>query len=243
MSLDLQKSKQVVLDLTKAVGLGEQKARVVLAIDYSGSMSHLYNNGVVQSIVERLVPVAMAFDDDQAMEVYRFDHNYRRIDTAATPSNYKGYVDKYVDTSSMGGTEYTPVMKAIAEASEGSTKKNFISKLFGGKTISDSQPAEYPTYVIFITDGDCADPNAALKYIKEVSNKPIFWQFVGIGPASFRTLQQLDTVSGRVVDNANFFSIRNTSDLQSMSDEDLYKKYLVEFPGWIKEVKQMNMIK
>lgn len=243
MSLDLQKSKQVVLDITKAVGLGEQKARIVLAIDYSGSMNHLYNSGVVQSVVERLIPVAMAFDDDQAMEVYRFDHTCKKISTDVTPNNYVGYVDKHVNTGSMGGTEYAPVMEEIIKGATGSGGRSILSKLFGGKTVSDSQPADYPTYVIFVTDGDCSDPGKALRVIKECSNKPIFWQFVGIGPASFNTLQQLDTVSGRVVDNANFFSIRNTSDLRSMSDEDLYKKYLVEFPGWVKEVKQMNMIK
>lgn len=242
--LDLQKSKQVVLNLTKELGLGDQKAQVVLAIDYSGSMGHLYHNGTVQKIVERLVPIAMAFDDNEAMEVYRFDHNYRRMTTDVTPTNYKDYVDKHIFKGGMGGTEYAPVMKAIiSEATSGGVSKSILSKLFGGKTVSDKQPAEYPTYVIFITDGDCSDKAKALQTIKECSNLPIFWQFVGIGHASFRTLEQLDTVSGRVLDNANFFSIRNTQDLATMSDEDLYQKYLVEFPGWVKEAKQMNMVK
>lgn len=241
--LDLQKSKQVVLNLTKELGLGDQKAQVVLAIDYSGSMDHLYHNGTVQKIVERLVPIAMAFDDNEAMEVYRFDHTCKKISTDVTPNNYVGYVDKHVNTGSMGGTKYAPVMEEIIKGATGSGGRSMLSRLFGGKTVSDSQPAEYPTYVIFVTDGDCSDTGKALRVIKECSNKPIFWQFIGIGHASFRTLEQLDTVSGRVLDNANFFSIRNTQDLATMSDEDLYQKYLVEFPGWVKEAKQMNMIK
>lgn len=241
--LDLQKSKQVVLNLTKELGLGDQKAQVVLAIDYSVSMDHLYHNGTVQKIVERLVPIAMAFDDNEAMEVYRFDHTCKKISTDITPNNYVGYVDKHVNTGSMGGTEYAPAMEEIIKGATGSGGRSILSRLFGGKTVSDSQPAEYPTYVIFVTDGDCSDTGEALRVIKECSNKPIFWQFIGINHASFRTLEQLDTVSGRVLDNANFFSIRNTQDLATMSDEDLYQKYLVEFPGWVKEAKQMNMIK
>ena len=37
---------------------------------------------------------------------------------------------------------------------------------------------------------------------------------------------------GRVVDNANFFSL---DDVDKISDEELYNKLLNEFPMWLKE--------
>lgn len=241
--LNLEKSKQVVLDLTKTLGIGDQKAQVVLAIDYSGSMMNLYHDGTVQRIVERIIPIAMAFDDNEAVEVYRFDHNSKRITTEVTPRNYKGFVDKYVNTGSMGGTNYTPVMEDITKDFTKSGGGSFIKKLFGSKTMTDTQAAELPVYVIFVTDGDCSDVRESLNYIKEISNKEIFWQFVGVGYSTFRTLEQLDTVSGRVVDNANFFQIRDSSELLSMTDEQLYGKLLHEFPDWLKQAKQLNIIK
>ena len=241
--LNLDKSKQVVLDLTKSLGIGNQKAQVVLAIDYSGSMNHLYHNGTVQRIVERIIPIAMAFDDNEAIEVYRFDHGSKKIGTDVTPHNYEGYVDKYVNTGSMGGTNYTPVMEAITKDFTKSKGGSFIKKLFGSKTMSDAQAAELPVYVIFITDGDCSDANETLRYVKEISNREIFWQFVGVGYSSFRTLEQLDTVGGRVVDNANFFQISDSKKLLSMTDEQLYGKLLHEFPDWLRQAKQLDIIK
>jgi hypothetical protein len=69
---------------------------------------------------------------------------------------------------------------------------------------------------------------------------PIFWQFIGIGNGrreSFPFLNELDTMSGREVDNANFFPANST-----MSNDDLYENILVEFPSWLKEVKSKGIL-
>ena len=34
-------------------------------MDYSGSMSTLYRDGIVQELVERLFPLALEFDDNE----------------------------------------------------------------------------------------------------------------------------------------------------------------------------------
>ena len=118
----------------------------------------------------------------------------------------------------MGGTRYSPVM---------------------GDIIKKHSKTKVPTFVIFITDGDCSDRLESEELIKKASDKSIFWQFVGIGGASFRFLQSLDDMSGRVVDNADFFSVDSISKL---TDEQLYNKLLGEFPGWLKEAKNKNII-
>jgi len=71
------------------------------------------------------------------------------------------------------------------------------------------------------------------------SNKPIFWQFVGIGRANYGILKKLDTLSNRVVDNANFIELDN---INSITDEKLYDMLLNELPKWLEEVKQVGII-
>lgn len=53
-------------------------------------------------------------------------------------------------------------------------------------------------------------------------------------------MQQLDTMEGRVVDNANFIHIENIS---TISDETLYNQLLNEFPQWLKAAKDKGIIR
>lgn len=74
--LDLR--KQLVLDLKKEKGI-DGKAQVVVAMDYSGSMSQLYRNGAVQLLVERLFPLALGFDDNGTLDFYLFDGGCKEL--------------------------------------------------------------------------------------------------------------------------------------------------------------------
>ena len=244
MKVNLEKAKKVVLNLIKETPVENVKARVVVAVDYSGSMSPLYSNGTVQTVLERILPIAMTFDDNSSLEVYKFDHRSKPIGTEITPSNYEGFVNKYMHNGDMGGTEYTPVMEDIVKrgpAAKSGGAYGFIKSLFTKKTVEDKPVI--PTYVIFLTDGDCSDKEETIRYIRQTSDQPIFWQFVGIGSSQFRTLEQLDTMQGRVIDNANFFAIRNTKDLVDLTDRALMSKLLAEFPSWYKEAKEKEIIK
>lgn len=243
MKVNLEKAKKVVLNLIKETPVENVKARVVVAVDYSGSMSPLYYNGTVQTVLERILPIAMTFDDNSSLEVYKFDHRSTPIDTEVTPSNYEGFVDKYVAKGDMGYTNYTPVMEDIVKqgpAAKSDGVYGFIKSLFTKKTVEDKPVI--PTYVIFLTDGDCSDKEETIRYIRQTSDQPIFWQFVGIGSSQFRTLELLDTMQGRVIDNANFFAIRDTRDLVNMTDEVLLGKLLAEFPSWYKEAKEKSIV-
>ena len=244
MKVNLEKAKKVVLNLIKETPVENVKARVVVAVDYSGSMSPLYSNGTVQTVLERILPIAMTFDDNSSLEVYKFDHRSIPIDTEITPSNYEGFVNKYIHNGDMGGTEYTPVMEDIVKrvpAAKSGGAYGFIKSLFTKKVVEDKPVI--PTYVIFLTDSDCSDKEETIRYIRQTSDQPVFWQFVGIGSSQFRTLELLDTMQGRVIDNANFFAIRDTRDLVNMTDEVLLGKLLAEFPSWYKEAKEKNIVK
>lgn len=112
MSLDLK--KQQVLDLKKKKGIDGQLAQVVFCVDYSGSMDWLYENGFVQRVLERLFPVAMAFDDNQNMDFILFQNDFH-VCPSVTVQNLQNYVNKIAlkQGYDMGGTSYAPALREV----------------------------------------------------------------------------------------------------------------------------------
>jgi len=241
--------KQIVLNLAKSNGIENQKAQVVLCIDRSGSMQSLYNNGTVQKIIDRVVPIAMQFDDNQAFEMYVFDDNVIKHPNEVTLSNYSNVVNKEMSHYRWGGTNYAPPIKQIlkdyvgVEVKQQTQDVGFFKKLFGTpkqeSVLNTTKTLQTPVYVIFITDGENFDKEEARQAIIESSKYGIFYQFVGIGNEQFRFLNELDTLSGRFIDNANFFKVSNPN---TITDEELYSLLLAEFPSWIGLAKQNNLI-
>lgn len=237
MSINLEKinlRKEQVINLKKESGIGRAQAQVVLAIDYSGSMSTLYRDGTVQDTVERILSFGLAFDDNGEVDVYRFDDNYKQMKEPVTLNNLDGYVNNQINTGSMGGTAYAPVLNAIKSDFKAPKSGGFLG--MGGT----EGPMTHPVYVIFVTDGDTFDRSETESVIREMSEKGYFIQFIGIGRSSFDFLDKLDNLSGRKVDNANFFKV---TDIKSMSDEDLYKGLMSEYPQWYKQVKELGLIR
>lgn len=252
--LNLEKlnlSKQVVLDLTKKTGIEGQKSRVVLCIDYSGSMSNLYSRGFVQQVVERIIPIAMAFDNDQSIEVYGFHHGVQKLKDL-TLSNLQGYVENEImKKMSYGSTNYSPALRMVLSGYNQDTS-NFVNATvqksgflgLGKKTVDVSTAIE-PTYVLFVTDGENSDKPETKDLITKMSANGIFLQFVGLQTRfsdEFKFLTTIDTMANRVVDNANLLKISDTN-MVNMTDSDLYGKLLNEYPQWVKEAKAKNIIK
>lgn len=200
-------------------------ARVALVLDYSGSMSELYLSGAIQELVQRLLPVGIRFDDNSAIDIFLFHSGCygHKFIGEVTPDEFEGYVDREIYSQySMGGTSYAPVMR------------NIINKY----TSEEGEPA----YVMFVTDGECMDRNETLELIKDASAYGIFWQFIGISDSGYNdmaTLKKLDTMTDRVVDNANFY---NVGEIQKMSDESLFDILMTEFPQWYAEALEKGII-
>jgi von Willebrand factor type A domain. len=217
--LNLRKEKINLLCLEKKP-LNNLISRVGVVFDFSWSMDDLYKNGTVQSVLERLFPLALQFDDNGEMEAWIFDNNFYRL-PSITMENFYNYVkDNILHKYMMGGTEYSPVLKDIY-------KKYMLE-----------DPEKLPNYIIFITDGENQDRGETTRVITKMSKYPIFIQFVGIGNCSFNYLKCLDEMKGRYVDNANFFEV---NDINDINDDELYNKLLSEYPVWLeyKEVKKM----
>lgn len=214
--------KELVAKTAEQQNIRNGAARVVFALDHSGSMRNMYKNGAVQALLERIFPVAMHFDDNAEMEFYWFDNTYKEL----APVNYDsidGYVQREILSKNdhFGGTCFAPVMRKIYE--------RYAMK----------DPSTIPTLVIFITDGSNSDKTDTKKVLTDASKHNIFWKYVGIGSEQFPFLERLDELKGRFIDNANFITI---DDITTIKDETLYKLLLEEYGDWLSLCRTHGMI-
>jgi len=221
--------KRKVAETVESLGLEGQRAQVALALDISASMMDLFNRGVVQQVVERVLALSVKFDDNGAVDVFLFgarDHAVGELREA----DFLGYVDRAIRArySLEGATRYAGVIRRITDY--------YVPQRV---TTGGLQNAQDPAYVIFITDGDNSDHQETEQALIAASDKPIFWQFVGIGSSSFEFLQRLDTMPGRHIDNANFFQV---NDIESIDDTELYRRLLGEFPSWLELAKSHGVL-
>ncbi|MCV9964731.1 VWA domain-containing protein [Pararhizobium sp. BT-229] len=218
--VSLAKKVQVTLEKKN---LADVVATVALVLDKSGSMAFQYSNGRVQEVVDRIVPLAVHFDDNEELDCWTFADKQKRLPNV-TLGNVRDYVKKEVEKFGVFkigvGNNEPVVIKEIVD----------FYRHQGGKT---------PVFVIFISDGGIYKNAEIKKLIKDASGLPIFWQFVGIGGRGYGALAELDTMSGRVVDNAGFFAI---DDLRKVSEEELYDRLMSEFPVWLKAAKAKGII-
>lgn len=212
--------KEILTVTLKKKNVPKIKARVALVLDKSGSMSNLYRDGTVQSILERIFPLALEFDDNGELDLWLFNNRLLMLEPV-TKDNFYNYVETKIMTgvasNFWGGTEYTPVMQSVFEK------------------YAISEHSDVPSFVIFITDGDNSDKTNTEMVLIESSKYNIFWQYVGIGNEEFGFLKRLDNLKGRKIDNANFFSVSN---IQNITDEKLYESLMNEYPSWEEEFKK-----
>jgi stress response protein SCP2 len=195
-------------------------ARVALTLDISGSMTNSYGNGTVQKIVNKMLPIAVQFDDDGELDFWYYGSSPKRM-PSVNIGNYQGAVPRNWQ-------------KVMASLGYGNNECKVMQQI-----IDEYKKSELPAYVIFITDGGVGNANGIKRLLTEASHYPIFWQFVGISGSNYGVLKDLDSMSGRYVDNANFFAL---DDFNKVSNSDLYDRLLTEFPQWLREVKGKGMI-
>ncbi len=246
--VSLAKTAKVSLD--KAGIDRSHKARVALLLDISGSMGGLFQSGKVQTLINRVLALACNLDDDAAIDVWLFNtsaHAQGQLEAMDFASAGPKYAAKV-----QGGTNYAPALNAVR------------SHYFGGTTRRTAAfHADQPVYCMFVTDGQPQDEQQAEQTLREAAYEPMFVQFMGIGKSSkhrpaptgglmsrlfgkqaapdtdFPFLEKLDEMSGRFVDNANFFSVLDPA---GVSDEELYDLMLAEYPAWLKLAQAKGML-
>ncbi|WP_347902894.1 VWA domain-containing protein [Pseudomonas purpurea] len=211
--VSLAKKAQISLEKAK---LTDVKARVGLVLDASGSMTGQYSGGHVQEVINRLLPLAVHFDDDGALDCWAFGAKPCQL-SSVTLGNYQDYVNQ-----DNGGWKKWNVGSRVNDEPKAMRQVIDYYKNSGDRT---------PIYVLFISDGGVHENRAITKLMKEAAKLPIFWQFVGLGGSGYGILEKLDDMDGRVVDNCNFFALDNLNDI---SEEQLYDQLMEEFPDWLK---------
>ena len=217
-----------LIDLTKKAVISLEKknalditAQVVLVLDRSGSMDNQYINGKVQKVIDKVLPLALLFDDNGSLESWAFASSYKQLKDA-TVENIKDYII----TINNGWNHWgVGILNNEPKIMEELCQKHRKSSL--------------PVYIIFISDGGIYKDKKIEEIIKKAAKSPIFWQFIGIGGSNYGILEKLDDMEGRYIDNANFFAL---DDIDSISDEGLYNRLMNEFPKWLKEAKQKNIL-
>ena len=234
--IDLSKKAQISLE---KVGLQQHVAKVALCLDISGSMTNLYKTGKIQHFVERILALATRFDDDGAIDLFLFGR--KAYDAGElTISNNRDYIKKLLKKYRLeGSTYYSKVITMI--------RKHYLGTSSHRK---NPMPQDSPVYVMFVTDGDTFDPDQTTKQIVNASYEPIFWQFMAINESKkglfsksrsseFKYLEHLDTLEGRYIDNAGFFSIKDPA---AIPDDELYDLLMGEYPQWVKEAKAKGLL-
>lgn len=220
-TIDLR--KKTVEIVLKKKQLTDVVARVGVVLDISGSMQYQYRSGIVQDVVERVLAIACKFDDNATLDVWIYDNEFSRM-APVTESSLQHYVKKQILDN--------PFVHKFGRNNEPPVMEDVIRKY----TIEEN--SDTPVYIIFINDGGVQ--KSIQKVITRSAVLPIFWQFVGIGDSSFEVLKRLDTMQGRIVDNANFI---HWDKIEHVSDEELYDRLLDEFPQWIRAAKQKRILR
>lgn len=226
----LEQEAPHLVSLAKAASISLEKhdlqttvARVCLVLDASGSMHQQYKTGRVQELLDRVLPLALHFDDDGSFEVWAF-HNEPKQLPPVTLANIKGYID-HVDggwRKWYGGANDEPkVMRKVID-------------------FYRADPNASPAYVLFVSDGGVHKNKEIKALMTQAAQYPIFWQFMGLGGRNYGVLEKLDTMTGRMVDNCGFFSV---DDLHELPDDQLYDRLLNEFPDWLREATTKGIIR
>ncbi|MFE9323447.1 VWA domain-containing protein [Nocardia sp. NPDC052278] len=224
--LDLRKREVAKVLINKnAFGI---RARVILVIDKTLSMSRQYSKQVVHRVVQRMIPVATQLDEDGTLEAYLYALSFAKLPDI-TVEHGEAWAQTFlhltgthqgIDYARIGGrNDELPIMRDI---------------------IASLRPGDAPTLVLFFTDGGFAKKREIAALMRDASRMPAFWQFVGLGRANYGLLRTLDEMSDRVVDNAGFFAL---DDIDQVDDAQLYARLLGEFPDWLRAAGQAGILR
>lgn len=207
MDVRLESRKQQVAAALARQGAVTARARVVLVLDASGSMSTAYIDGVVGRIAERCAAVAAVLDIG-VLPVWKFAGTAMRLPDL--------HADRAADWAR--GLDYHGV----------GLQNDEPAAIRAVLEHAGAHPD--PTLVLFFADGDVRRNVETNMLMRTSAGKPVFWQFVGLGRADFTRYAKLDTMRLRKVDNCGFVSVH---DPDRIPDGRFYDLLLGEFPRWL----------
>lgn len=269
--VQLQQKSEKLFKLTKKLdpllterGLGDHTANVALMLDYSGSMGSLYSSGAVQTLVERVLPFAIRFDDNAEIDAFFFPNSKMEC-FGITPDNFEGCVSRITAGHTMGSTPFD----------------NAFDQVFRHYQLAENRGnvRDIPIYLIFVTDGAPDNRSVAIRSVERSATYPMFTQFMAIGedwpkgndltpnqthaqtekkgffkkmfggggssspePSTpgMRFLVELDEEMDTDIDAVNAFAVKNPA---TVDETRLYNLMTREYPLWLPEARKHGLIK
>jgi stress response protein SCP2 len=242
--LSLRK-EQVAVSLRKH-GAADAKARIVLVLDASGSMTKLYAGGAVAGVVERMAAVAAQLTRDGVLQAWTFASRPARL-----PDLSLGDLPEWIKLHVRVGELKLFGRRKKQQPAQGPLQGQVDMRVVGimneeQKVIAEvrdhvrAEPSPDPTFVLFFSDGGVYRNAEIEEQLRAAVDEPVFWQFVGLGQAQYGVLERFDTMGGRRVDNVGFFAV---DDIATLSDADLYDRILTEFPSWLKAARAAGILR
>lgn len=230
MALSLEKKTELVrIQLEKNNIPNDLVMQVKMILDVSVSFKWAYENGTINELVNRLIPLGMRFDDNASLEAYAFGSQATKT-SDITVKDFDSYIDKKFlkDARSVlwGGTAYASALRLLMEdIKPTSAPKSFLGKLFSSKKVE--QNSDVPNFVMFITDGDSGDESETERLLAQLAGTKTYVQLIGVG-YGFRFLK-------RMADKFDHVGFVNFTDISNTGDEEMYKQLLgAELCNWIK---------
>lgn len=213
------------------------RAGVALDLDVSGSMKDMYGEGVVQRVVERVLPLALACDDNGIIDVWGFSSGVAKA-CDVSRDNYQGYVeaemleeDGELEPILWQGTNYAPVVRANLE------HYGLLTRTRGGlfrrakDELQEESSLGLPIIVYFVTDGENTDHADAWQLFEQLhaAESQVYVMLIGIGNQQYAFLKKAaDTFS-----NVGFLSVPNLASF--VNDDAVYEQLLPrELCEWLK---------
>lgn len=252
---DLQKTAKLSLAKHGLEADGKGGIKVRLVLDHSGSMSPWYRAGAVQRLTEQVLGLASALDDDGTIEVWYFGSGVSAVHEVSLSQTDPGGMRTESRRSRLFGRSAGAVQPAVdpyyvgwvdrthPQQHWGST--NYASAINAAAAYRRENHETEPSLVIFQTDGGPDSRGAANEALRAVSGEDVFYAFVAFGEDDAETnpqgaaayMHSLNTLSGRVRDNASTYIAGSLETYASVPDSVVYDGVLGEFVGqWLPQV-------
>lgn len=237
-------------------GKGGIKVRLVL--DHSGSMIPWYRSGAVQRLTEQVLGLASALDDDGTIEawyfgsdvskMYEISLNQNSLTNEAAGRGFLGFRKRRLSGATIATEPVDPYYVGWVDRShvrEPWGMTNYEAALKAPVDFQKATKEEEPALVIIQTDGGPDSPERAAQMLRTVSGAKTFFAFVVFGeeekfpspysPTEF--MRSIDTLDGRVRDNASAFFVGNLENYATLPDSVLYDGVLGEFTNrWLQQI-------
>lgn len=201
-TFNLEKEEEKVKFMLEKRDIKNMIAAVALNIDVSGSMRSIFTSGTVQKALQRVLPVALNFDDNRNLDVNLFSEDDAEIESV-TEDNFATFVqDEILDEDldlMWSGTKYAGAIKMNLEKYglyKSKSKTGFFARLTGSnteKTLQSDTETGYPAVVYMLTDGENSDKSETENLFKQIeaANSNIYFLFIGIGQERFSFIKSM----------------------------------------------------